>query len=67
MLTCGNEDIPLDFGPNNSMEKEIGERKEREKKYGERSSTSSLVFPTIGATVPVGARRKVLPHGKSFK
>ena len=25
MLTCGNEDIPLDFGPKNFVEKEKGE------------------------------------------
>ena len=33
MLTCGNEDIPLDLGPNNLVEKENWwekERKERE-------------------------------------
>ena len=27
-----DEDIPLDFGPNNSVEKEMGEEKEREKR-----------------------------------
>ena len=74
VLTCGNEDIPLDFGPNNSMEKEIGgrkkekkERKEREKEGRERSSTFSLVFSAIGPSVPIEARRKVLPRGKSFE
>ena len=76
MLTCGNEDIPLDFEPNNSVEKEIGGRKKKKEKKGrkereeesrERSSTFSLVFLAIGPLVPVGARRKVLPHDKSFK
>ena len=35
-MTCGNEDIPLDFGPKNSMEKEIGEIKKEKKKRKER-------------------------------
>ena len=68
------EDITLDFGPKNSVEKEIGgrkerkrERKEREEEGIERSSIFSLVFLAIGPSVPVGARRKVLPHGKSLK
>ena len=36
VLTCGNEDIPLDFGPNNSVEKEIGGEKKEKKEKGER-------------------------------
>ena len=47
-------------------EKEKKERKEREE-GGERSSTISLVFPTIEPSVFVGARGKVIPHDKSFK
>ena len=68
------EDITLDFRPNNSVEKEISgrkerqrERKEREEEGIERSSTFSLVFSAIGPSIPVGARKKVFPCGKSFK
>ena len=42
-------------------------RKERVEEGRKRSSTFSLVFPTIGLSVLVGVRRKVLPHDKSFK
>ena len=45
-------------------EKKKKERKEREEEGRERSSTFSLVFPTIGPSIPVGARRKVLPHSR---
>ena len=72
MLTSGYEDIPLDYGPNNLIEKEIGgrkkEKKEKERKEEgkERSSIFSLVFQAIGPSVPIGARKKVIPRGKSF-
>ena len=40
MLTCGSEDIPLDFGPNISVgRKLVGKKKEKEEK-GERRSRS---------------------------
>ena len=71
VLKCGNEDIPLDFGPNNSVgggkKRKKRKRKEREKEEGERSSTFSLVFSTIKSSVSVEGRGKVLPLGKSFK
>ena len=74
VLTCGNEDIPLDFGPKQLVGGGKGERKRRKKKEEkrkeegeERSSTFSLVFLAIGPSVSVGARGKVRPHGKSFK
>ena len=35
VLTCGNEDIPFEFGQNNSVEKEISGRKKENKKKGE--------------------------------
>ena len=31
VLTCDNEDIPIDFGPNNSVEKDIGGGKKEKK------------------------------------
>ena len=46
VLTCGNEDIPLDFGPNNSMGGGKGgggrERKEREKRERRRRRREKL-------------------------
>ena len=39
--TWQDEDIPLDFGPNNSGEKEIGEKKRREER-DEREASNSL-------------------------
>ena len=49
VLTCGNEDIPLDFGPNNSVgggkgggRRERKEREKREKKKEEREAPPSL-------------------------
>ena len=41
-------------------------RKDREEEGSEGSSTFSLIFPTIGPSVSVGARGKVRPRGKSF-
>ena len=71
MLTCGNEDILLEFGPNNSVEKEKKKReKEREgegRRSIERNSTFSLDFPMIGSSVSGKARGKVLPCDKSYK
>ena len=32
VLTCGNEDIPFDFGPNNSIVGGKGEEKRRKRK-----------------------------------
>ena len=41
--TWQDEDIPLNFGPKNSVEKEIGgKRKEEKRERGERSSNFSL-------------------------
>ena len=45
-------------------EKKKEEKREREEEGRERSSTFSLVFPTIRPSVPVGARKKVLPHSR---
>ena len=57
--TWQDEDIPLDFGPNNSVDKEIGGKKEEEKKErGERSSNFSLRSTKIGGSVFVGPRTK---------
>ena len=65
-LTCGKGGhshlIMLDQ-TNGEEEK----RKERGEEGRERSSTFSLVFSATGPSVPVEARRKVLPSGKSFK
>ena len=58
----------LDFGPNNSVEEEMVERKkEREEEGRERSSTFSLDFQAIRSSIWVGARGKVFPRRKSFK
>ena len=67
--TWQDEDIPLDFGPNNSVEKEMEKRKRkrREEESRERGSTFSLNFPVIGPSVSGGARDKVLPRNESFK
>ena len=65
------EDIPLD----SSLTKPVGrgkkrgrkKEKEREEEGRERNSTFSLVFPAIGPSVTVRARRKVLPRENSFE
>ena len=54
-------------GGRRRREREKRKRKEREEEGRERSFTFSLVFPVIGPSVFVGARGKVLSHGKSFK
>ena len=59
--TWQDEDIPLDFRPNNSLDKEIGGKKKekREKREsGERSSNFSLRSTEIGGSVFVGLRTK---------
>ena len=63
-----DEDIPLDFVQNNSVEKEMGKRKRkrREEESRERGSTLSLNFLAIGPSVSGGARDKVLPRSESF-
>ena len=64
------EDIPLDqVGPNFGRGEEIGEKKERKKREengGERTSTFSLYFPTIGSSVRVRGRGKVGPRIESY-
>ena len=62
------EDIPLDFRPNNSVERGGIEEREkgREEESRKRGSTFFLDFSTIGPAVPGGSRREVLPRAKSF-
>ena len=70
VLTYGNEDIPLDFGPKNSVGRGKGEKEKKEKGeegiFRERSSSFSLEFSAIELLAFVGARDKIDPHSESY-
>ena len=63
-------DIPLDFGPNNSVGGGKGEKEMKEKgekgTFRERSSSFSLEFPVIESLALIGARDKIDPHSESY-
>ena len=70
VLTCGKK-----YSPNLTLDQTIREEDRKGKRKGKmerrrnlrgRSSTFSLVFPTIEPAVPGGSRRKVLPRAESF-
>ena len=64
VLTCGSEDIPLEFGPNISVVRKLvrkrkkRKRKEREEEGRKRSSTFSLVFSAIGPSIPCWSKKE---------
>ena len=56
----------LNRGKTDPMGKKGGKRGRNRESFGERDSTFSLNFPTIGTVVSSGARGRVQPHGKGF-